>query len=191
MNSVRQRNYTLGRRAENQRATRLKIVQAAVDLHGTVGPAKTTISAIAARAGVQRHTVYRHFPNEPALFQACTDHFLSSEPPPDTAKWVAIKDHRVRLENGLSHLYGYYQRHQLMIANVLRDSAALPVGAGFRALHANAARALTLHGSRTPNRQVIAIVYLATDFQTWEILDRAGLRTKEAARVMADVIRCL
>jgi AcrR family transcriptional regulator len=86
------RKYDLGRRADSQAQTRRRITEAAVELHATVGPARTTISAIAERAGVQRLTVYRHFPTEQELFAACSAHWLAGSPPPDPAPWREIED---------------------------------------------------------------------------------------------------
>ncbi len=80
---VMARTYTLKRRAERQAQTRRRIVEATVDLHSTLGPARTTISDVAERAGVQRHTVYAHFPTERDLFYACSGLALERDPLPD------------------------------------------------------------------------------------------------------------
>src|SRR3984893_8137768 len=91
------RSYRMRRRAESQQQTRLRITESAVALHGTIGPSRTSISAVAAHAGVRRSTVYRHFPDEAALFDACTAHWAAANPPPDLATWSAIRspyDHR-------------------------------------------------------------------------------------------------
>src|SRR6476659_2729549 len=77
------RKYELKQRAAEMAETRLRITEAAVELHGTVGPARTTVSAIAERAGVQRHTVYRHFPTDADLFAACSAHYVAAHPLPD------------------------------------------------------------------------------------------------------------
>ena len=84
------RSYRMQRRAESQQQTRLRITESAVALHGTVGPSRTSISAVAAHAGVRRSTVYRHFPDEAALFDACTAHWAAANPPPDLDAWSAI-----------------------------------------------------------------------------------------------------
>ena len=190
MKAKAERRYTLRRRAESQDATRRRIVQAAVDLHGTVGPARTSVSAIAARAGVQRHTVYRHFPDESALFSACTKHFLAQQPPPDIGRWRAIEDSGMRLRRGLAELYTYYERNEAMIAHVLRDSDTVPVGGGFRALQSNAANALQPRSKASQGRQLRAVLALATDFHTWRTFFHAGLSSDDAARAMAKLIQC-
>src|SRR5450755_4612336 len=84
------RSYRMKRRAESQLQTRRRITESAVALHGTIGPARTSISAVAAHAGVRRSTVYRHFPDEAALFDACTAHWSASNPPPDLGSWSTI-----------------------------------------------------------------------------------------------------
>jgi AcrR family transcriptional regulator len=115
------RKYELKQRAKEMAETRRRITEAAVELHGTVGPARTTWSAIAKRAGVQRHTLYRHFPTEPDLFGACSAHYLAANPWPDHEAWREIADPRERLNRALDKLYAYYERTEPMFSNVMRD----------------------------------------------------------------------
>ena len=116
------RTYTLKRRAEQQAETRRRIVEAAVDLHGSVGPAQTTFSMVAERAGVQRHTLYAHFPDERSLLLACSGLALERDPLPDAEPWRAIEDRRERLRTGLLAIYDWYERNAALIACVLRDA---------------------------------------------------------------------
>src|SRR3712207_3871494 len=111
------RKYELKARAEGQAQTRRRITEATVELHRTVGPAQTTISAIAERAGVQRLTVYRHFPTEEELFAACSAHWLAGSPPPDPAEWAGIADRRERLRSALEAIYAWYRANEGMLAN--------------------------------------------------------------------------
>jgi AcrR family transcriptional regulator len=115
------RKYELKQRAEEMARTRRRITEAAVELHGSVGPARTTISAVAERAGVQRHTVYRHFPTDADLFGACSAHYFTVNPLPDLEPWRAIDDPRRRLERALDDLYAYYAQTGAMFDNVFRD----------------------------------------------------------------------
>jgi AcrR family transcriptional regulator len=108
------RTYRMKRRAELEAQTRLRITESAVALHGTLGPARTSISAIAERAGVRRSTVYRHFPDEAALFAACSSHWRAANPPPELAAWRAIADPDERLRVALRELYGHYRRTEAM-----------------------------------------------------------------------------
>ena len=124
--SVMPRKYDLGRRADSKAETRRQITEAAVELHSTVGPARTTISAIAERAGVQRLTVYRHFPEERELFAACGAHWISENPPPDPTPWAAITDPRERVITALTAIYGWYRANEGMIGNTERDAPELP-----------------------------------------------------------------
>lgn len=187
------RRYTLRRRAESQEATRLRIVEAAVSLHRSEGPARTSISAIAELAGVQRHTVYRHFPQETALFRACAAHFLAGHPPPNPTDWAQIEDPGERLRRGLGELYSYYEANHQMIANVLRDSAVVAVGAGFRSLHAAASDALrSSHPSGRQSPAFAIAVRLATDFRAWQAFGPPGTVTPaEAADLMCRMLACL
>ena len=116
------RTYTLKKRAEQQAETRLRIVEAAVDLHRTVGPALTTVSMVAERAGVQRHTFYAHFPDERSLLQACAGLSLDRDPLPEAAPWEKIEDQRERLRTGLVAIYGWYERNADLAGCVLRDA---------------------------------------------------------------------
>ena len=108
-------------RAEEMAETHLRITEAAIELHGSVGPARTTLSAVAGRAGVERRTLHRHFPTEAGLFAACSAHYFAANPWPDLAAWRAIRDPQQRLARALDELYGYYERTEPMFGNVLRD----------------------------------------------------------------------
>ncbi len=115
------RTYQLKRRAHQQDETRQRIVEAAVHLHETLGPARTSITAIAEQAGVERLTVYRHFPDEQTLFTACTSHYLAANPLPEPADWMQIADPETRLVVALTEIYAYYQRTERMQLTSARD----------------------------------------------------------------------
>lgn len=124
--SDEKRGYVKRKRAEDEATTRARIAQAAVDLHGSVGPAFTSISAVAEHAGVRRATVYRHFPDETALFAACSSHWLSQNPLPDLAHLREIGDGKARLVEALDAIYAYYRPNARMLANVIRDAEGSP-----------------------------------------------------------------
>lgn len=129
------RAYTLRKRAQKQEETRARIVEAVVALHQEAGPLHTTISAVAERAGVERLTVYRHFPDEPSLFAACSSHYMAAHHPPDPASWMAIADPRERTRAALKALYSYYREVAPMFAPVLRDAPRIPALLPFVAPH--------------------------------------------------------
>src|ERR1700752_4041961 len=112
------RTYTLKRRAEQQAQTRQRIVEAAVELHSSVGPARTTVSMIADRAGVQRHTFYAHFPDERSLLLACSGLVAERDPLPDAGPWRSIEAPAERLRVGLRAIYGWYERNAALAACV-------------------------------------------------------------------------
>jgi AcrR family transcriptional regulator len=174
------RRYQLRKRADAMEATRRRITEAAVELHGSVGPARTTITAIADRAGVQRQTVYRHYPTEDELFAACSRHFYEADRWPDPERWRAIADPAERLAAALDELYAYYERTESMWTNVLRDETLVASVAsaltGFRAYLDAAADALaTGWGARGARRRVLlAAARHAVDFRTWRSLARDG-----------------
>src|SRR5919199_1969009 len=121
------RTYELKQRAERQEETRRRIVAAAVELHTALGPARTTVQAIAEKADVTRPTVYAHFPDARSLFEACSGHVRATIPPPDPTGWRSISDAGERFETALRELYGYYERLEPLLENVQRDAAVMPL----------------------------------------------------------------
>lgn len=187
--AVRRRRYTLRRRAASQAETHQRIVEAAVKLHRRLGPARTSLSAVAELAGVQRHTLYRHFPDEAALLRACGAHFIGSHPLPDTSSWLALPAGPERLRIGLAELYAYYAANRDMIGNVLRDADILPVGGALRGGIAERTEALA-EGWRTARPAALrAAVRLATNFHAWRALaESAKLGPAMAAELMSDMV---
>jgi AcrR family transcriptional regulator len=185
------RPYRLRKRREQQDATRRRIVEATMALHEEIGPAATTISAIAERAGVQRLTVYRHFPDERALIGACSAHWSAAHPTPDPAAWAHLRDPRRRLEAALGALYDYYRGGEAMLTRVLRDAetdgAVADAVAPLRRYLGELADDLG-RGWHTParaRRVLRAAVGHAVAFETWRSLAAEGLSDTEAARIMA------
>ena len=164
-------------------------------LHGSVGPARTTISAVAEKAGVQRATVYRHFPDEEALFGACSAHWMSLHPPPDAGGWARIADPEERLRAGLADLYAWYGSDEQMFVNTRRDAALVPamagpVAAGRAALVAMVEALMRGRPERGHRRRrVLAAISHATAFGTWYSLTReGGLSDDEAIGVMLGAV---
>ena len=187
------RKYELKLRAERQAETRQRIVEAIVALHREVGPARTTISAIAERAGVERLTVYRHFADETAMFQACSAHFTKEVAPPDPAVWSHVADPAARLRAALVAFYDYYRRAEDMLAHVQRDAPQLPALAAVLApwdAFAGSVRDGLLEQWPVPNpgparARLAAAVAHALRFDTWRSLARAeGLDDADAADLM-------
>ncbi len=180
------RKYTLKRRAEQQAETRRRIVEAAVDLHCSVGPARTTLSMVAERAGVQRHTLYAHFPEERDLFLACSGLAMERDPPPDAEPWRAVKNGNERLRTALLEIYAWFERNEGQAACVLRDAeyhaltrevTEMRLGPYFTAYR-------EVLGSGLSARQE-AMLELALGFHTWSTLVRVGgLGTDDAAEAM-------
>jgi AcrR family transcriptional regulator len=197
------RKYEQKRRAELQQETRRRIAEAALELHSSVGPAKTTISAIAEKAGVQRQTFYRHFPDELSLFRACSSLDLSENPPPDPGLWTPIVDPEERLRVALAELYAYFRRRERNLANVLRDAEGeAEVNANVRevlkpmATHWERMREVLCVGWEVPDgaseKLLRATMGVALDFQTWRTMVREQcLSNEEAIEVMARMVRCL
>jgi AcrR family transcriptional regulator len=179
------RNYTLGRRAEAQAETRQRIVEAAVELHSTVGPANTTVSMIAERAGVQRHTFYAHFPQERDMLMACSAHSLEQDPLPDPSDWRAIADVKERLRTGLRAIYDWFARNESLVACVMRDAETHALVAEIVALrYAPVFERYRESLGAGLNAKQRAMLTLALSFHTWRTLTRDA-RMKQGAAVTA------
>lgn len=183
------RNYTLKRRADQQAETRQRIVDAAVELHGTVGPARTSLSMVAEKAGVQRNTLYAHFPDERSLLMACSGESLERDPPPDAEAWRGVPGPE-RLQTALSDVYGWFGGNAQLLGCVLRDAehyapvqevSALRYGPYIGAWHE------VLGEGLSPTQQ--ALLHLALSFHTWRALvAEAGLPDAAAVDAMVDAI---
>jgi len=189
------RKYRKRRRAEQERRTRERITEATVMLHGSVGPARTTVSGVAKEAGVQRATVYRHFPDEVSLFAACTAHYWAANPMPDPVAWSTISGSEARLRYALGEIYAFFRRTEGMLEKTSRDAPlveamARPV-AEFRG-YLNAAAAAIIAGRPErgeARRRVQAAIGHAVSFPTWQSLVRQqGLEEAEAVAVMAALV---
>lgn len=173
------RKYELKKRAEKQAETRQRIVEAAVGLHTTIGPARTSISAIAERAGVQRHTVYAHFPDEASIFKACTSHWGAQHPFPD----VSDTD----LEETLTAVYGWYATIADDLEVIIRDAAVVPYAAAGMA--ATAAQLTALADRLGRGRMARAAVGHALAFETWRsLVRREGLSNRQAVKAMLALV---
>lgn len=185
------RKYELRKRAVAMDDTRRRITEAAVELHTSVGPARTTVSAVAERAGVQRHTVYRHFPTDEDLFAACSAHFDELHPFPNIDAWRDEDDPALRLETALTQLYDHYAETAHMWANVLRDAELVPaipktLAPYGRLLDEMVSLLASGWGARGTRRTLLnAAIRHAIDFRTWEsLVQRGGITAPQAARLM-------
>jgi AcrR family transcriptional regulator len=192
------RKYEMKRRAERIQETRRRIAEAAMELHETVGPARTTVSAIAEKAGVQRHTYYAHFPELKDLYKACTAHHMERSPLPDPSRWAEISGPEERLRRALSEVYAYYGANEALLTNVLRDTPLDPVlqennvflFRHWEAMGETIAAAFEASGER--HDALVAAIALALDLETWRTLVRQqGLDDDRAIELMVGMVRCL
>jgi len=193
------RKYTLQQRAKLQEETRQRIIEAAVSLHQTVGGAKASISAIAELAGVERLTVYRHFPDERSLAMACTSHYQAANPLPDPGSWQKIEDAEQRLRQAISEIYAFHHRTEQMSMHIAHDMEEKPIlrevlapyFAYWEQVRDLLASAWGNQNARFTTRIRAAIGH-AINFQTWQSLVREqGLEDAEAVELMASMLRCL
>jgi AcrR family transcriptional regulator len=190
LTEMSKRKYTLKRRAQQQEQTRARIVEAAMALHEELGPRDTTLSAIAERAGVQRLTVYRHFPDDGSLFEACTTRWIELNPPPDPSRWEAVQEPAERTRRTLAALYGYYRRTQRMWAAAYRDREEVPAiqgpMRGFDDYLAGVRDELVSVWRPVPaiRRFLKASVGHSLRFSTWQSLSGAGM----GDRAMAELV---
>jgi AcrR family transcriptional regulator len=193
--SDQKRPYKMKRRAELEEQTRQRITESAVTLHGTLGPARTSVSAVAEHAGVRRSTVYRHFPDEEALFGACSAHWATEHPLPDVEAWSAIADPAQRLAVALGEMYAFYRGSEGMLANLFRDRTAVAVvdqlmGAYDQFMAAAVESLAAGRGLRGKARQrTRAAISHALEFSTWRSLRRQPLDDAEAAALMSRLVQ--
>lgn len=188
--------YELKARAQRMAATRRRIVEATLKLHQTLGPARTSISAIAAEAGVQRHTVYSHFPNDRDIYVACGGLFAERNPLPPVGSWREISEPPARVHRALLDVYGFFREHERELWPIVRDIPLMPhlVGKRFGPYRESVIAAVTdgwqLRGGRA--KKMHALLDVALRFETWRALARdSGLSDDEAATTMADAALCL
>ena len=191
--------YNLKARAERYQQTRQRIVETTLELHRTYGPAQTTITDIANKAGVKRQTVYNHFPDELSLFKACSAHNRSLNPLPDPEPFGLITDPQSRLRQALAEVYGYYRRNEQILANVTRDAQANPNLRKVlepRVKHQERMRDVLAAGWEQKDGQrhnpLCGALWISLDFQTWRTLVRQqGFEDGEVVELMVGMVRCL
>jgi AcrR family transcriptional regulator len=196
---TRHRKYELKERAESQERTRQRIAKAAAGLHEEVGPAATTVAEIARRAGVSRLTVYKHFPDDAALYPACAAHHIAENPLPDFAAALAPEDPLERVRSLLLTVYAdWYRGWRRMMRNLQRDRRSDPVLDEYMRANSDAALAgladtltggFELEPGRAP--RVHSMVGVALDFWTWERLESDGLDDRQKAELMTDAVAAL
>jgi AcrR family transcriptional regulator len=189
------RRYEKKARAAQEQETRSRIVEAALALHTTVGPARTSISAIAENAGVRRATVYRHFPDERALFLGCSGTWRERNPLPDPATWSTISDPAARLAAALEGLYAWYERVERMLSTILRDADAVPIVAEIQQgryaylAHVEDGLAAGWGARGKAAKRLRAAIGLALDFYAWRTLHERGLGRADAVAIMSALTR--
>jgi AcrR family transcriptional regulator len=191
------RRYRKRERARQEAETRLRITEAVMELHRTVGPANTTVTDVAEKAGVGRMTVYNHFPTDYELIEACSTHWSQINPLPDPERWALIGDPEERLDSALRELYAWYSQTEDMMGKVLRDAPIVPALGELMeerwfsliAFMVDVlARGRGARGSRA--KRVRAAIRLAVDFWSWRNLTaHGGLDNRQAAAVAADSVR--
>lgn len=187
------RKYVLKDRAARQAETRRRIVESTVALHQEIGPAQTQISEVARRAGVQRVTVYNHFPDDRSLFAACSAHWRALHPGPDAQRWRSIPSAAERVRMVLGDIYAWYRETASMTGNVLRDSQTLPVlhsvikGGLLRYLNSIPEIVAEPFDARGKRRErIVGAARAAVDFQFWRALEPLG--DEDAAELGAGLV---
>lgn len=188
----RKRDYEMRIRAEKLEETRRRITEAAVELHGTVGPARTTVTEVARLAGVRRATVYNHFPGDDELLDACSSHWIRENPPPDPETWAAVADPAERLGSALPELYAWYAANREMMGNSLRDESLVPALAAVMAErwwpYVDRVVEILARGRPDTGKRTRGLLRLAVSFHTWQTLADAGLGAREAATTAAALL---
>ena len=183
------RTYTLKKRAEQQAETRQRIVDAAVELHSTVGPLATTLSMIAEKAGVQRHTLYAHFPDERSIFQACSAEAHQRDPSPTADAWRGVADRRERLTTGLTDVYGWYDRNAQLLSNVMRDVERHPEVQELQKRVAPVRKGWHDVLGEGYSANQLTMLHIALSFFTWRTLTKqTGVKQAAAVNLMVEAV---
>jgi len=188
------RAYRQLKRAIREEETRQRITEVAVELHRTLGPARTTVTDIAERAGVSRMTVYNHFPTEAHIFGACSGHWFALHPHPDPEGWAAIPDPGDRLQSGLGELYAWYREAEDMMEKVLRDEPTVPAVGDVMAARwwPFVDRVVDVLSAGWPadgnDGERRAALRLFVDFWTWQTLARSGLDDARATALACRMV---
>jgi AcrR family transcriptional regulator len=189
------RPYRKIERARREAETRLRITEAAVELHRSVGPANTTVTEVAQLAGVTRMTVYNHFPTDTDLFVACSTHWASQNPFPDPTSWTEIADPPERLLRALTEFYAWYGDKEDMLGKVFRDTPLVPslgeVMEGFWTGYVDELVGVLSQGWRMGVAErpgFRAALRLALDFNTWRGLTSSGLGQEDAAALISRMV---
>jgi AcrR family transcriptional regulator len=178
--------YTKVARAAAEEATRERIVSALMELHQELGPARTTVSAVAARAGVERLTVYRHFPDEPSMLRACSAHWNALHPPPQLCAPTA--DPLADARRMIVRMYEYYRANEGMLAQITKDARQMPMVAELIAPFDTYLGEVTARlDGRWPKRSARRAQTLrhALDFSTWRSLERITGNDRRSAALAA------
>jgi AcrR family transcriptional regulator len=189
------RRYRLKARAQRQADNRRRIVEAAYQLHMTIGASKASMNAIARLAGVRRPTVQRHFPDLASLFIACSLHGMQLDPPPDPTTWQAVAEPRRRLLIALNELYPSYRRNRVVFADIPNFDGVPGLGALFAILAQQREwqRAILAEGWQVPEERqesLVAALGHAIDFWTWRSLTEGqGLDDEKAAILMTEMVQ--
>ncbi len=191
------RAYRLQRRAKSQAETRLRIVEAAIKLHGTIGPGRTTMSAIAELAGVQRNTLYSYFANDAAMGQACSSLWSQRNPSPDIERFAQIADPIERLRRTLQETHAYFERTHEMLTALARDMDIPLIWEATAPLRQDAAdrRDLVAGGFRlrgARRERLNAAIELALEFETWRLLrQRRRLDASTTIDLLVDMVQAV
>jgi len=209
----KRRPYNLKARARRQEQVHHRITLAALHLHETVGPAKTTMKAIAEIAGVRRATVYNHFPTELDLIDACSSHWFVENPPPDPGSWAETQNPADRTERALREIYRYYGQGRKMLENVLRDAAVVPamdeirrrkwvpfleniveqLAEGWESYRSGQSKSGSADSGSVltaeTKERLRASLRVALDFFNWKILTDSGLSNDAAAKLAAGWVK--
>ena len=166
------RSYTMTTRAQSAERTRLRILDAAVELAETRLLAEISLEAVAGAADVSVQTVLRRFGNRAGLIEAAHAHATAATtaeretPVGDVSAAVAVVvDHYERRGDGVS----------LLLAQEHSDPAVRAIVTQGRLLHrdwVSTVFAPYLTGAAAAQQARTDLLAVATDIYTWKQLRR-------------------
>ena len=178
-------------RAESARENASRIADAALEAFWERPTDQLSLDAVAARAGVSKQTVLRHFGSKAGLLAAAAER-----------GFARIRDERGNVAPGdvdsaVAALVAHYERVGEGVVRMLAEEHRVPALAALadqgRAYHADwcahvFAPALTpLRGAE--RRRRLALLVAATDVHTWHLLRHTrGLSRRETERALRELL---
>jgi AcrR family transcriptional regulator len=187
--TMRRREYRLGKRADSASATRRRIVEATVTLHDEQGITGTSVREVAARAGVAPGTILHHFPRMDDLIQACGELSEAMAPMPTEEIFVPGMDRASRVRTLILELFTWWERLGTSGWNHLQvdRTAVARVNAWLIEVAARHRRLVGVALGPAGARQVDVVTAMTVQ-GVWSSMQASGIDTRDAAAQVSRLV---